>query len=276
MKNIVQITSGLGNQMFQYAFGLAVKAKFDVSWFDGPIGPTSIHRKYELPLFKCDVPIITNSEVMKLVRRPKILRILGLKPKFETLREPTPSTFHPEYINRDFTNFVGYFQCEKYFLHMRDRLLSEFQIRNPPSKLLAIKSITNGCNSVSLHIRRGDYVQFSDTMGLCSIDYYRSAMSFLRKKTKTPKFFIFSDDIEWAKSAFANETDCVFISEPWENSLCDISLMSTCRHNIIANSTYSWWGAWLNQNPEKIVIAPSKWLATGQHTDIVPDSWIQM
>ena len=276
MKNIVQLTSGLGNQMFQYAFGLAVDARFDTSWFQGPVGPTSIPRKFELPLFKCEVPVIPASETMKLVKRPKFLRALGLKPKLETLREPTPSIFHPEYLSLSSTNFVGYFQCEKYFLNLRSQLLSKFQIRNPSAKLRAIETAIRGCRSVSIHVRRGDYVQLSDTMGLCSMDYYRTSMRFMREREKSPKFFIFSDDINWAKQAFANEHDCKFIDETWDNSLCDMALMAACDHNIIANSTYSWWGAWLNQNPEKIVIAPSKWLATGARTDIVPDSWMRI
>lgn len=276
MKNIVQVTSGLGNQMFQYAFGLAVEAVFDVSWFKGPVGPSSVARKYELPLFRCEVPVIPHEAVMKLVRRPKLLRALGVRPRFETLREPTPSVFHPEYLSFSSTNFVGYFQCEQYFLPLRARLLSEFRMRNPPDKLLSMESDIRARNAVSLHVRRGDYVQLADTMGLCSLDYYRSAMCQMRERVKNPVFYVFSDDIGWTREAFAGEANCVFVEEQWENSLCDMMLMAACRHHIIANSTYSWWGAWLDQNLDKIVIAPRQWLASGEFTDIVPSCWIKI
>lgn len=276
MRNVVQVTSGLGNQMFQYAFGLAVGAEFDVSWFDGPVGPTSVARKYELPLFRCDVPVVPHERVMKLVRRPKLLRALGLRPRLETLREPTPSVFHPEYLRRTGTNFVGYFQCEKYFLPLRDRLLAEFRMREPPARMLSIEAHVRARNAVSLHVRRGDYVQLADTVGLCSLDYYRAAMRLMRERAGAPEFFVFSDDIGWAREAFAGETDCSFVDEAWDSSLCDMMLMAACRHHIIANSTYSWWGAWLNPRPDKVVVAPSRWFATGARNDIVPEGWIRL
>ena len=276
MKNVVQVTSGLGNQMFQYAFGLAVGADFDVSWFDGPVGPTSVMRKYELPQFRCEVPVVPHDRVMKLVRRPKLLRALGMRPRLETLREPTPSVFHPEYLSRTSTNFVGYFQCEKYFLPLRERLLSEFRMRNPPAKLVAMDSDIRARNAVSLHVRRGDYVQLADTVGLCGVDYYRAAMRHVRERVKDPVFFMFSDDMAWTREAFAGEADCVFVDEAWDSALCDMALMAACRHHIVANSTYSWWGAWLGEGPDKVVVAPARWFATGERTDIVPEGWTRL
>ena len=276
MKNVVQVTSGLGNQMFQYAFGLAVGAEFDTSWFDGPIGPTSVPREYELSKFRCEVSVIAHDRVMKLVRRPKLLRALGIRPRLETLREPTPSVFHPEYLRRTGTNFVGYFQCERYFLPLRERLLSEFRMRNPPARLVDMASDIRARSAVSLHVRRGDYVQLADTVGLCGLDYYRAAMRLMRERVRRPVFYVFSDDIGWTREAFTGEADCVFVDEPWDSALCDMALMAACSHHIIANSTYSWWGAWLNPNPGKVVVAPARWLATGERTDIVPEGWTRL
>lgn len=274
--NVVNVSSGLGNQMFQYAFGLAVGARFNVSWFDGPVGPSSVPRRYELPFFRCEVPVIAHDEVRRLTRRPKWQRLLGLKPRLETVREPTPSVFTPEYLLCKNTNFVGYFQCERYFLPLRERLLSEFRLRDPPSRFLELKAeILRQC-AVSLHVRRGDYVQLAETLGVCGLGYYHAAMRQMRERLGNPVFYVFSDDIPWTREAFAGESDCRFVEEPWGNSACDMMLMATCRHHIIANSTYSWWGAWLDPNPDKTVIAPARWLTSGERTDIVPEDWTRM
>ncbi|MCI6689512.1 MAG: alpha-1,2-fucosyltransferase, partial [Clostridiaceae bacterium] len=133
--------------------------------------------------------------------------------------------------------------------------------------------------SVSVHVRRGDYLNYSYLQGICTPHYYEQAMQFFREKYRGKvKFYIFSNDIEWAENNFS-EADCVIVEgNSGKDSFRDMQLMSLCKHNIVANSSFSWWGAWLNQNKEKIVIAPNKWInqEVEEKIDVIPDDWVKM
>jgi hypothetical protein len=137
-------------------------------------------------------------------------------------------------------------------------------------------------NSVSLHVRRGDYVanlKVAAIHGLCSKEYYASAIKFISKKVERPHFFVFSDDINWVENNFKINYPCTYINQNFSNeSYNDLRLMSLCQHNIIANSSFSWWGAWLNCNSEKIVIAPKKWFANSDKRcdDLIPEKWVRL
>ena len=134
-------------------------------------------------------------------------------------------------------------------------------------------------NAVSVHIRRGDYLSehFKDGFGsCCPIDYYLRSIRFIKKKTVNPLFVFFSDDMEWVKENIIEE-NAIYVDHNHEfDAWQDMYLMSQCKHNITANSSFSWWGAWLNVNPQKIVISPARWWATSENDDVVPDSWIRM
>ena len=166
----------------------------------------------------------------------------------------------------------GYFQSEKYFSHNRTQILSLFDIDEKSKKEIYEKysEILNG-ETCSIHVRRGDYLGLNGHHPVCDLEYYNKSINLFDKNTK---FLVFSDDIKWCQENFKGE-NFIFISG--NRDFIDIWLMSLCQNNIIANSTFSWWGAWLNQNINKKVIAPSKWfgpLKINHNTqDLIPEAW---
>ncbi len=160
----------------------------------------------------------------------------------------------------------GYFQSEKYFKDIRLILLKDFTLKKKTKNFLKFEKLITGVSSVSIHVRHGDYVERKITgkyHGILGLDYYRQAIELIRKKIKTPRFFVFSDD--------PTISDFSGLTNPEE-----LILMSFCKHNIIANSSFSWWAAWLNKNPSKIVIAPKKWFRTKTDSEIIPQGWIMV
>ena len=132
----------------------------------------------------------------------------------------------------------------------------------------------NKSNSVSLHVRRGDYLNLKN-IGVLDVDYYIKAVEYIRKNVEKPTFYIFSDDLEWCKNSLGFLDDCIYVD--WtQTEIDDLKLMSFCRHNIIANSSFSWWGAWLNQNPKKTVIAPKGWLLNDpDSSNVILSDWVK-
>jgi hypothetical protein len=288
---ISNIIGGLGNQMFQYAAGKAasmqkgVAYKLDISSFE----TYDLHRGFELgKVFNCSIAVSDRQDIKNILgwqghgkvrqalTRPK-MRFLG---KRELVIEPH---FHywPSFNEiPDNACLYGYWQSEKYFQHIAEELRHDFTFKEPLNEENAeIEKKIRTVNSVSLHIRRGDYVNDSKTakvLSLCSLEYYFSAVKSLSEKVNSPHFFIFSDDIEWAKSHLKINFPCDYISNnEGDKSYIDMRLMSLCQHNIIANSSFSWWGAWLNNNKDKIVIAPGKWFLNKNNTkDLYPTDWL--
>jgi len=167
----------------------------------------------------------------------------------------------------------GYFQSEKYFVHNRNLILDLFSIDDDSKNYIKDKydDILNK-KTCSIHIRRGDYLNLPNHHPVCSLDYYNKAIEMM----DVDLFLIFSDDIEWCKKNFIGDK-FIFIDK--NTDYIDIWLMSLCDNNIIANSSFSWWGAWLNKNPDKKVIAPNKWFGTAiQHNtnDLTPEVWIKL
>jgi hypothetical protein len=178
----------------------------------------------------------------------------------------------------------GYWQSPLYFKSVECLIRQEFTFPTKLSKenSIILKMIKN-FNSISLHVRRTDYVNNvnHEIHGVCSIEYYMKAISIICANVNYPFFFIFSDDIKWVKQNLKINSKCVFVSgNTGSNSYIDMQLMSFCKHNIIANSSFSWWGAWLNSNFNKIVIAPQKWFndenINSQTSDLIPDTWIRI
>jgi len=290
--NIVNILGGLGNQMFQYAFAYSLAqekksvVKLDISSFE-----TYGLREYGLDLFKVSLEIATAEECNLLRYKQENL----LQKKIRKLRKtstPFANSYYREphfnfgekiYERRNNSYFEGYWQSEKYFLKFREVLLQEFSLRNElhsQSKEYQKKILST--ESVSLHIRRGDYVSNAHTNsvhGVCHLEYYTKALSEIHKKVQQPHFFIFSDDLLWAKDNLTFTEKITFIDLNADIPDHDeMILMSMCKHNVIANSSFSWWGAWLNQNSEKFVTAPKKWFTdTSINTnDLIPPSWIRL
>jgi hypothetical protein len=186
-------------------------------------------------------------------------------------------------LSKSYSYLKGYWQSERYFSGIRDILVKDLTISQPLSgaNLEIAKRIQIG-NSVSVHVRRGDYVtdpRTAQVHNVCGLDYYQRAMSLMTEKLKTPNFYVFSDDINWAKVNIGLKDNVVYVdNNTIENGHEDLRLMSLCAHNIIANSSLSWWGAWLNNNESKLVVAPKKWFATDDKSeqDIVPLNWLRI
>lgn len=286
---IVRLMGGLGNQMFQYAVGrsLTVKhktnLKLDLSFLQNP--PKNItHRPYELNVFNIQSDIANKSEIDKFIPNNKILynikRITGLK---GVIKEPHLHFYEGLLSAPDNSYLIGYWQSEKYFKEVEDIIRKDFDIKLKATGInqKMIEKINN-YNSVSIHVRRGDYIsnpKANKFHGTPPLEYYEKAIEKMDTHVDKPHFFVFSDDPSWTKDHLQFEYPMTFISHnPDEKSYEDLRLMSLCKHNIIANSTFSWWGAWLNQNTEKMVIVPKKWFSDPSinTNDIIPVSWIKI
>ena len=290
---ISNLIGGLGNQMFQYATGRALalrkktELRLDISGFED----YALHQGFELQrIFSCPARIASNADVKNVLgwQGASWARRLLSKPALASLRskalliEPHFG-YWPRIIEAPPACYLqGYWQSEKYFEAAIDTLRSEFAFKHPLDQNNAnLAEQISASNSISLHIRRGDYANNPKTLamhGLCSPDYYRAATELVSVRIESPHFFIFSDDIGWAMENLKLEFPCNYIGHnQGKDSYKDMQLMSLCRHHIIANSSFSWWGAWLNPLPEKIVVAPKKWFANGRAIDdLLPEKWVKL
>lgn len=290
---ITNIIGGLGNQMFQYAAARSISIDLkqilylDISGFKN----YELHQGFELQrLFNC-VTKIANEEDLSLVlgwQSPLLVRRILKKRPFNVIHNKNlviePSFAYWDGINQISANsyLEGYWQSEKYFANHADVIRSDFTFKLPISQEnTGIVKMISQVNAISLHVRRGDYVSNQKTNaahGVCSLDYYRAAIQLITKKVEHPVFFIFSDDIKWVKSNLTIDSQCVYVEHnQGQESYNDMWLMSLCKHNIIANSSFSWWGAWLNANVEKIVVAPKQWFASQKDVrDLLPNGWVRL
>lgn len=289
MKNkiIVKFNGGLGNQMFQWALARSLEKKtsiktiFDMSFFEKKYA-----RPYELNVFNINPEFAEDfwlklklKTIWKFRKKLNGKKLLGLTLYSEPHFEFDENVFSIE----PNTYIEGFFQSEKYFKDIENELRADFQFKNEPdeeNKKLIEK--IGATNSISLHIRRGDYVQkkrYQNLYATCSLDYYKRGVEYIAKHYSKPVLFIFSDDINWVKANLNLPYESIYVSHNTSSkSYEDMRLMSLCKHNIIANSSFSWWGAWLNNNKEKIVIAPLKWFNDESiiQTDVIPQNWIKL
>lgn len=290
---ISNIVGGLGNQMFQYAAGRALSArlgvnqKLDLRNFIG----YELHQGFELGrLFECKTDIATEENLIQTLgwQRISLIQRFLRKNYLKKLRrrsfvvEPTFNYWNGINDVHDNSYIIGNWQTEKYFIEFSDLIRNDFTFKLPLSyQNNKIANQISSVNAVSLHVRRGDYVTNSKNrfIGTCSLGYYQKAIELIRNKVQKPVFFIFSDDIGWVKENLRVDNDAVLVTHNIGcESYNDMCLMSMCKHHIIANSSFSWWGAWLNKNPNKIVIAPEKWFATNtlDTSDLLPSAWYRV
>ena len=279
-ESVIILSGGLGNQMFQYALYLALKERGKNIRIDSSrYFFREIHNGYELK--RCfginDCP--DNYSKLHLLYFRLLTRF---KPKFlffEDILQYDTQVFDlpKKYI-------LGYWQTEKYFINIEDRVRDVFTFKNIDSKNQAIAEEMKSNTSVSIHIRRGDYLGNSAYENICTENYYTTAIDKMIEKIgqkEDVKFYIFSDDKEFA-AKFAeklNFSSKLIDFNSGSDSYKDMYLMSCCKHNIVANSSFSWWGAWLNTNQQKIVVAPKKWYNIAEeerYKDIVPEKWIKI
>lgn len=274
------LLGGTGNHLFQYALGRYLAIKHDTGLIlDQYRLGRGYNRRYELGRFEIaaravDAPVSTSDAAR--MRHEQSLQATGIPiftsqgQRFDSrvLSLPAPCIL------------FGLFQSEKYFRPVADTIRKELAFKPYPiaEETAALTREIESTTSVSVHVRRGDYVvrpQFS----VCTMDYYRRAIEYVRGAVPAPTFYFFSDDIGWCRDRFAGP-DFVFcnLDQSASDPLNDMRLMSICRHHIIANSTFSWWGAWLNDDPHKVVVAPDRW----QHAEDVPiddklcDRWVRI
>lgn len=284
--------NGLGNQMSQYAYYRACKRLHGSTRFVFFINPGNSHNGYELEkAFGIKKPnCIIDTILCKLYRiltfengiKSKVLRLC-----FSTIKESRNYDFDEGLMSRRLFGVVflwGGWHSEKNFDCISSQLREEFQFVTAglsPEARHWEDIIANDNCSVSLHVRRGDYLISSETSfyqfnNVATEEYYKSAIAVMKKRLKDPHFYVFSDDIEWCKSTFGN-TDFSYIDcNGKESSRFDMFLMSKCRHHINANSTFSWWGAWLTEKDNTVVIVPEFFIRGVLTKDVYPDRWIRI
>jgi hypothetical protein len=294
---IIVLSGGLGNQMFQYAFYLSKKVhNNNIAINDYSIRRESTHNGYELEkVFNISIKRgIVKDYFVAFFRKIlisqkyacfkktslfilKITNLIGIRIVLENNLGKYNETL-TEKMN-GFCLYFGFWQSEKYFLPIKYIISNafSFNINNISKKTLELLKLVEYKESISIHVRRGDYLldehknMYAD---ICSFEYYRKAISIVNNHLVSPLFVIFSDDIKWVKEMM-EIGNSIFVdwnvnADSWQ----DMFLMSKCKHNIIANSTFSWWAAWLNNNPQKIVISPKKFINNIETPDLIPESWI--
>jgi len=273
--------------MFQYAFGQYLQLKHDVDVKYDINDFKTYFREYILDkIFNVNPIYATDEEISKLRDfNPKKYLHLKFLPRFirknfETYKNEEKIPFDPNVLNYKNNKYLnGYWQSENYFKDIENTLKREFTFKNDideKNKIIADEIISK--NAVSLHIRRGDYLTNTPLLEICSLDYYKQAINHISKNVDNPYFYIFSDDPAWTE-------DNLKLSWPYSivnlntktNQHMDMLLMSYCKHNVIANSSFSWWGAWLNSNSDKIVIAPKNWTSSEMYSPHrTPSNWIRI
>lgn len=278
--HIIKFQGGLGNQMFQYALYLKLKklgyeVKADLSSFYDKKNKCTPREFGIEKLFGVEISIASEQEIKKLyaseeqkLKRAFIKRI-GKKTYY---REDTTSLlFKKEIFELKAAYLEGFWQSEKYFEDIKEDVEKAFSIS---------KHCDEKRETVAVHVRMGDYTKPEYAKiygGICDAEYYLKAISYFRNTLDNPLFIVYSDEINKAKEMIKNDNDIIF------NDTCgfkspkdDLVNMSECKHQIIANSSYSWWAAWLNANPGKMVIAPKRWINGISKDDVIPEKWIRV
>jgi hypothetical protein len=286
---IIRLLGGLGNQLFQYALARKIAyqsgavLKLDISCFN-----EYNLRRYGLKNFNIMEIFATKKEI-DILKSGNIIfewanRLKNSENKPDTYYPEKVFNYDPEVLNIKGSIYLdGYWQSELYFRDIEDIIKKEFTVKAEPDKVnreLSHRILQE--NSVSVHIRRGDYITNPDTNqyhGVCPIEYYYLSIAKISKMVKNPVFYVFSDDHQWTRDNLKVDYPVFFVDVNDENKdYEDLRLMTHCKHHIIANSSFSWWGAWLGIHQKKIVIAPKKWFNKLEidTRDLIPSAWIKV
>jgi glycosyl transferase family 11 len=277
---ISTLAGALGNQMFQYAAGRALalrrntELQLDLGWL------TPVSRfVYELGVFGLDVRLIS---AYRHTRRERVRELVGLAPAaWRQNWRRDGFSFDPKVIDlpQD-TRLVGYWQSEKYFEDFGDVIRADFRFSEPlDASNACVAEAIAASTAVAVHVRRGDYVTDPGArsfLGTLPLDYYLAGAELMRDRTPDPRFFVFSDDPAWCRSHLRLGGPTTVVDHNQGRGHDDLRLMALCRHHIIANSSFSWWGAWLASPEGQIVVAPERWGAAGNAGDVIPDRWCRL
>ncbi len=274
---IIKLKGGLGNQLFQYGFGRLIsnkrkeQFKLDISSL-GSLKDT--HRTFALDKFNIKAEIATHADLKKYQPLP-ITRLIKQK-----IFRQFNIGYIPSLLTSQQIYFEGYFQSYKYFDPIKNELVNEISLKDKFHEYYQnISNQLQNINSVAIHIRRGDFAENKKIKSIhqtINLNYYHQALELINSKVTNSIIFVFSDDIAWVKKNLSTKGQTIYVS-PEKNSEAtqELILMSQCQHQIISNSTFSWWAAYLNQNPNKIVIAPKKWNNRYQrhYAHLIPGEW---
>lgn len=288
--------------MFQYAAGRALAIrnntflKIDLSFIkNGVLGGNVDYRNYGLNNFCIVEDIIGEEELNHFIKRSRLFsklkiswlnRKTGYRFPLSKMVSQKGHGYDPEFMKLSNNSYlIGYWQNVKYFAGSEEIIKQDFMFKNLPNQSnTALLSKIMNCESVAIHIRRGDFKNLP-VLGTTDKEYYLRAINYLVKKLSKPVLFFFSDEMKWVKENFNTISSANFIYYSDINTSSgseadDLRLMSNCKHNIIGNSTFGWWGAWLNSNPDKIIIAPEKLFADpaidNQLQGMIPDNWVRL
>lgn len=290
---IVKVMGGLGNQMFQYALGRrlsqdrGVPLRLDLSWFEENSNRSgTAKREFALSEWRIDAKRANAEELMLFPLSRPLLKGLSryLSPLVRPVITERSFRYDHQVLSVPKTAYLaGYWQSARYFASIKGKLRLEFSMNLPPcAHVQRLAEEAGQAGSISIHVRRGDYVNTPATNafhGVCGIDYYRAAAKHLAGEVAEPRFLVLSDDLSWARehlnlgwptSFVEHDVSCTPHNDMW--------LMSLCQHHVIANSSFSWWGAWLGANPAKKVVAPEKWFRRMDidTTDLIPEGWARI
>lgn len=284
---IVKIYGGMANQLFQYAAGYALSLqhaaplKLDIRYFEEKNQDTK--REFALDKFNIEYEIASQAEIDAIFKFRFIdyawNKLLPISKK-RFYGEKKPGFNESFFELGDHVYLRGYFQSAKYLFECKRSILEQFQMKKDHfNHLLPFVNELASSESVAIHVRLGDYLNpiLSDIMEPFHLDYYKRALKHIKSKFSNPTFYVFSDQIYLAKELLQLDTDLIFIdSNSSKNAFEDFLLMQSCKHQIIANSTFSWWAAYLNMHPHKTVIAPQKWYKAhfGDAIHLFPDNWV--
>lgn len=287
---------GLGNQLFQYAFAKhlalrhGVELKLDVS----ELSNKSIDGKYsarDLELSHLNIALnVASIDEFRAFKKSKLLKALDLfylnmpfKMNNLYIKEPSFSFYKQALKAPDNCYLDGYWQSENYFVESRSQLLNNFVFDSElSSETKQLAEQIKSQDAVSIHVRRGDYLSIPQNQSIyevCDSVYYLSAMEKILSINANVVFYVFSDAPNWFKENVNTTNQIKYVTHNiGAYSYQDMYLMSLCKHNIIANSSFSWWGAWLNKNENKVVIAPKRWFKNNckETKDLIPKAWIQL
>jgi hypothetical protein len=284
---VTRIMGGLGNQLFQCAAGLALAArhgvglKFDLRWMSRYRRRPYLLDRFPLPAARLTIGERLAHTWFPFPRNPPFLYIKATRRLNRRIYLEPGHAYDPAFAALGPDRFLwGYFQSERYFEACRTLVRAELsgradRSRYDPGVLAAIDDEA----SVAVQFRRGDYVTDPDTsrsLGVCHPDYYRDAVAVVRERVSAPRWVVFSDDVPWCRANVELE-GAVYVERSGGTPVDDLFLAASCRHIILANSTFSWWSAWLNENPGLVAVAPRRWFRDPvlheQSGDLIPGRW---
>ncbi|MCI8392281.1 MAG: alpha-1,2-fucosyltransferase [Roseburia sp.] len=301
---VVRIYEGLGNQMFEYAYAYALNErakrkgiKVCVDLRDEAVtayDKVRYARPLDIKQFAISLPVAP-PDVLRhwdyLSEKTPVQRVIsclseqGLWKYGCHMEYQYQHRYHYNYSRdhfrlRDHTYVAGLYQNEEYFAAYRAALRKEFSLKEPWKLPETLEQIMKENDVISLHIRRGDYItdpKIRKVMYQCDKKYYEKALEYIRERLNRPYLFVFTNDVNWVKRNLSYDIPMAVVSDQYElTDVQELLLMSYCNHNIISNSTYSWWGAWLNTHKDKIVVAPRKWFLDRQRNTIAAKSWVKL